>query len=358
MTVNSFSHRKTANSERMEYLDMARGIGILFVVLGHHLAGAETLTEWIYSFHMPLFFIISGWIYAHKRPQTSLRALGAKRAGALLYPYTVFSLLILAWKYALYFLLGSYPDENFSEIWLKFATTYGYHALWFLPTLFFSEIIVHCIETRTIFKHRRMIIYLLFVAGGWIISGFMEAGLPSGFLDYAMRYAGRICLAVMFCKIGMVIQPYLCAADRRNRFLLAVGTAVLSCVLFRVNGLANMGVFRIGSFPIYVLLGLCGSLPVILWCQMLGKSRYFSFWGRNSLLVMLTHMDFSIEIAYILLAQLGIGELIGNSFILSLAAIGLELLLEAAAIPIVKRFLPFLLTAPRLSQFYSNRRSL
>ena len=162
----------------------------------------------------------------------------------------------------------------------------------------------------------------------------------------------------MFCKIGMELQPHLCAAKQSSRILLAVGTAVLSCAMFHINGLTNMSVYRIGSFPIYVLLGLCGSIAVILWCQLLGKARILSFWGRNSLFVMLTHMDFSIEIAYILLAQLGISRLISDVFVLSLTAIALELLLESIAIPIVNRFLPFLLAAPKQFNFSSNRRSL
>ena len=127
---------RKSSSDRLNYLDVAKGIGILLVVLGHHLSGFDLLTTWIYSFHMPIFFIISGWLYSHKRPGDNIRAFAAKKSRSLLYPYVVFSVLVLAWKYLLYFLLDTAPEEGFREIWLKTVSTYGYHALWFLPTLF------------------------------------------------------------------------------------------------------------------------------------------------------------------------------------------------------------------------------
>lgn len=49
---------------RLEYLDAAKGLGILLVILGHIYAwnpniNRKILVTWIYSFHMPLFFIVS-----------------------------------------------------------------------------------------------------------------------------------------------------------------------------------------------------------------------------------------------------------------------------------------------------------
>ena len=40
---------------RVEWIDMAKGLGIIFVLLGHARFPDEIIT-WIYSFHMPLFF--------------------------------------------------------------------------------------------------------------------------------------------------------------------------------------------------------------------------------------------------------------------------------------------------------------
>lgn len=45
-------------TKRIEALDVAKGIGIILVIIGH--LSSSYLHDWIYSFHMPLFFIISG----------------------------------------------------------------------------------------------------------------------------------------------------------------------------------------------------------------------------------------------------------------------------------------------------------
>lgn len=57
---------------RIQWLDYAKGIGIFLVVLGHTLRAmvnseilessitVNSIDRWIYAFHMPLFFLISG----------------------------------------------------------------------------------------------------------------------------------------------------------------------------------------------------------------------------------------------------------------------------------------------------------
>jgi len=50
---------------RIDYLDIAKGIGIILVYIGHCYIGERTQTlsnviYWIYSFHMPFFFFVSG----------------------------------------------------------------------------------------------------------------------------------------------------------------------------------------------------------------------------------------------------------------------------------------------------------
>ena len=64
---------KMNQTKRYTEVDIARGIGILFVVLGHSIkqtgvsAGwIRILTYMIYSFHMPLFFMMSGYCFKEK----------------------------------------------------------------------------------------------------------------------------------------------------------------------------------------------------------------------------------------------------------------------------------------------------
>ena len=48
------------SNQRIQYIDIAKGIGILLVVIGHCINSLSFLGKWIWSFHMPLFFVISG----------------------------------------------------------------------------------------------------------------------------------------------------------------------------------------------------------------------------------------------------------------------------------------------------------
>ena len=50
-------------NKRIEYLDIARGIGIFLVVLGHCYSLPEWMWHLIYSVHMPLFFVLSGYVF-------------------------------------------------------------------------------------------------------------------------------------------------------------------------------------------------------------------------------------------------------------------------------------------------------
>ena len=52
--------------QRMTYLDCAKGVAIILVVLGHIDMGNNPLNNWIYSFHMPLFFVLSGMLMSYK----------------------------------------------------------------------------------------------------------------------------------------------------------------------------------------------------------------------------------------------------------------------------------------------------
>ena len=54
-----------SNSKRINYIDIAKGLAIICVIIGHTFAKYDKLDRlvitFIYSFHVPLFFILSGF---------------------------------------------------------------------------------------------------------------------------------------------------------------------------------------------------------------------------------------------------------------------------------------------------------
>ncbi len=89
---------------RLDWVDLAKGIGILLVVFGHVWRGLESghfpiraglysgVDDWIYSFHMPLFFVLSG-LFAGRSAARSSGTYLADKLRTIAYPYLLWSLI-------------------------------------------------------------------------------------------------------------------------------------------------------------------------------------------------------------------------------------------------------------------------
>jgi fucose 4-O-acetylase-like acetyltransferase len=118
-------------------LDVARGLGIVLVVLGHNWVVESTKGELfrvVFSFHVPLFFFLSGVLL---RPDDRVADFVRARADALLKPYFVVLLALGAAKSALSVLHGGSVDTAFFEgVLYGTGRTLYWIPMWFLPHLF------------------------------------------------------------------------------------------------------------------------------------------------------------------------------------------------------------------------------
>lgn len=78
--------------ERYDFIDLLKGIGIFLVVWGHTM---EPRSVYIYSFHMPLFFFVSGYLHRDK----PAREYFPNRIKRLYLPYLIFC--ALSWLFYL-----------------------------------------------------------------------------------------------------------------------------------------------------------------------------------------------------------------------------------------------------------------
>lgn len=62
-------------SDRKQWMDYARGIGIILVMIGHLPNLNYHITRYIFSFHMPLFFVISGYVSNNFREKREINKL-------------------------------------------------------------------------------------------------------------------------------------------------------------------------------------------------------------------------------------------------------------------------------------------
>jgi acyltransferase len=83
----------STSNKRIDWLDAAKGLGIILVVIGHTANPAGLLNRIIFSFHMPLFFIVSGYLFDFDKHDNRFRRLLQSRLRSLLYPYFVSGLV-------------------------------------------------------------------------------------------------------------------------------------------------------------------------------------------------------------------------------------------------------------------------
>ena len=127
------------NTKRLDYLDYAKGFGIILVVLGHIYDISNPIKIWLYSFHMPLFFIISGLLIRYTNiNERDMNGIIVSKFKSLIIPYIFFELVaIFIWMCQNEFTLSALRWNVVDSIlmYCKAGTT------WFLFALFVSEII-------------------------------------------------------------------------------------------------------------------------------------------------------------------------------------------------------------------------
>lgn len=127
-------------TSRLSWLDIMKGIGIILVVVGH-ISSNKIIFNWLYSFHMPLFFFAAGWVYKKKQFLIDIK----RRIQTIVIPYFSFGLVVLIY-WQLIERKFRYSNMSFTKALLGLLSgEYNYldfnvH-LWFLPCFFNSYII-------------------------------------------------------------------------------------------------------------------------------------------------------------------------------------------------------------------------
>lgn len=131
--------------DRYDYIDIAKGLGILMVVWAHIMITGWT-HQLFYAFHMPLFFLLSGLLF-QKEKYPSFGKFVVRRAKRLLVPYVVYS--VVTWAIWAVFRnmrhdeVDSYLTPLLQTFIAQGSGAYLVHnsALWFVPCLFLVEIL-------------------------------------------------------------------------------------------------------------------------------------------------------------------------------------------------------------------------
>lgn len=296
------TREQSMDGKRYTWLDMAKGIAIFLVVLGHLGYIPITVGKWLSSFHLPLFFVVSGILLYIKRDSAlPVRSVLARTARGILVPYLWFSLGSVALLFAR-FLLHTAERQTIMDAALAGITFQGYSVLWFLPVTFGAEIIVILLVRKI---HPAIAAGILTVAA---FAVFYLYGLVSGtvtgssmiaiYLTGYVRLLGKILIAAAFMTYAYLVASCI-MKSRRNGFSIrqtGIGIALFAVNIFaaphlRIQDLNNLAV---DYLSVYLVLGMTGSVGLILLCRNCTNIPPITFFGQNSLIIMCTHMNFYV----------------------------------------------------------------
>lgn len=293
-------------SQRIDFVDYAKGFGIALVVVGHTLRGVVgvvfeaapwtgVLDRWIYAFHMPLFFFLSGLFIERAVAKPWGVSLGTK-AKTILYPYVIWSVLQELLRAA-----SGIRDTPLTDLWrISYEPVMQF---WFLYVLFLLSMGYIALRkgrgTVALFFAITVALWLLELAG-------VELGPWS--VIYTLRANG------IYFALGAIAQAQgtLRLLEGRSRGgLLAVAAAgfgaiagVVWLTLPTPAALDLMPLPKVLVLPL-AIVGMGASLALAKAMEGLAALGVVKHWGARSLEIFVAHTIFSAALR-VLLQKLGI----------------------------------------------------
>ena len=278
--------------KRITYIDIARALAIFFVIMGHSSSGY--IHKMIYSFHMPLFFIISGMLLRHRSSDFSIADLGktlVKRFSAYYIPYMIWALFYsaLTLKNVLKIMYGT------REVLVQ---TDSLSSLWFLPVLFLASVFAEIVmwiagKTRSPYVFSAAAMAALFAAG-FAMPHIEPYGWPMG-ADIAFVAAGFMMLGFMIRKLsdGLKERPFWMTAVVTAVFLAAV---ILIPYNLLPPGRVSMYRGLYTNIPVFLLNAILQSCLAICLALLLDRVKVINtalvYTGQNTLGIFVLHKPF------------------------------------------------------------------
>lgn len=234
---------------RDQSLDILRGMGIFFMVFDH-IGWGTVVHTYIQSFHMPLFFIVSGYLWKNEK----LSGLVQKRFKTLLIPYVFFAAIYLA----IQTILALGRENSFLDS-LRAVVLYPSDmsnmpiapALWFLPCMFLTSI-VYSLLSRLSFKLKTLIIV------GISSLGMLYSSLVDTMLPFTIE---PMTVALGFMLVGELIKKKQELVMRwLDKLWLVLIVLIVEAILAMINKSVDLRSARYHNCILYFLNGTFGTI--------------------------------------------------------------------------------------------------
>lgn len=283
--MNSINTRKddVESKIRNSTFDMMKGLAIILMVVGHRVSNIYVV-HLIYSFHMPLFFLLAGFFYRSK----SIKIAVINDFKRLLVPYffvgfiTIIAMLAFEQKFSvegmiegLQTLLWAKAYKHTSPIWGDLGNI---GAIWFLFALFWTKTIFNVLNKFIQNIYWLGLLCLVFSASAVIIDHYIIC-LPFAILPGIS--------ALIFYFIGYYFHKIEAFTKvSKSRYLVFI--CLLLWVLGVVIGSINIGTCYYKN-PAFSILGAISAC--LFWYWLLDKINIpvLVYFGSVSLVVLCVH---------------------------------------------------------------------
>lgn len=276
---------KSVQNIRIEWIDWMKVLGIYLIVLGHFYSIGE---KFIYVFHVPLFFVISG-ILCKKESDSHL--FWRKLWYNLAVPMLIMAALNFTFYCVLKFIYGTF--EPIIIYWFlrnaMFAMVSSFDNLWFVYTLILLKIIFQYCSSRTILYS--LIIVMLAIA-------FLYNTLDFSAFPFFLNNPNcviNVCTAFPFFALGIFVSDYkLILNELNNKMKLVIislcGFLFVSVCWFYNGGVGMHQCDYGGNMLLFLLGGVSGSIIIFAVSKLLGHtSKIVAIISRGTIIILGFH---------------------------------------------------------------------
>lgn len=272
------------SAKYISWVDTAKGIGLILVIMGHlwYDSNIPIINRMIYSFHMPMYFVLSGYVINSGKEEKLLDFI-KKKAIRLLVP--AFSFIILTTPVYIYVYRNDIPSigKIIADLLFVYGDIPHNGPCWFFIVLF--EILVierffHLCQKTILIRALSCVLifsmgYMVYSFATQIVFGFDKALLGLGFLVF-----GSI---LKDLKISELKKPY-----QYIGWFVIFGIWFLFGVVF--NDKVSMAYLELGHYWFFIISGITGAIMFFGICKLIDDHiGVFRPHAANTVFIICTH---------------------------------------------------------------------